>query len=318
MGKKLLAVYIAVSLLLLAALVFYFGADRVLSSLQSVNPIYYLLFALLLVIINLFMAIRIKYVLGEMDADLDLIDALKAHMGGMLASDFTPARSGYFATAAFLSLFKIEGEKALLAIFAPQMFNFLMKVVFSVLAIMLFAQQLNLSGNWLVYVGIAVVFVFVVTGFLVIFSKRFLALFSFSEKIPFAGKFYAIFVKMQEHSDVVRELAAILVGFELWFILLKGIAWYLLGQALGITLPVPNEFVFYFFLQALVILFDFMPTPTIAGAGVTEGALVVILALFGVDTGMAITFGILLRFTGITIDAVGSLPVMKNVIGYIG
>lgn len=321
MDKRLFAGYLLVSLLLICGLLLYFGPEKVALSLLEVSPVYYLAFALTLVGINLVMAFRIKYLLGKLGTEIGFIGALKAHLGGMFASDLTPARSGYFGTAALLAMVGVDGEKALLAIFAPQMFNFLAKVVLGSLALLVFAQQLNLADNGLIYLGLAVVLVFVATGFLVIFSRRFLAMFAFCERVPFAGsllfRFYQVFVKMQEHSYLVKQELFVLLGFESALVLLKSLAWLLLGSALGIVLPVQNPFLFYFFLQALVIMFDFVPSPTVAGAGVTESALVFVLAAFGADLGAALTMGLLFRFTNVAIDLIGSLPVMRSVLDYV-
>ena len=59
--------------------------------------------------------------------------------------------------------------------------------------------------------------------------------------------------------------------------------------------PFP-EAVFYLFLQPLVTMLEFVPSPTIAGLGLSEGGSTLVFSFFGVGAAVAASFALLVRF----------------------
>ncbi len=125
-----------------------------------------------------------------------------------------------------------------------------------------------------------------------------------------------MFEKAQQNSNVIIH------NFPMLFILLifcwsmKAISWFFVAKALGITLSVefPEVFV-YFFLQPLLTMLEFLPSPTLAGLGLSEGGGVLIFSIFGIDAAKAVSFVFLTRVKTIIINmfAIGeALSVIKS------
>ncbi|MFH1222536.1 MAG: lysylphosphatidylglycerol synthase transmembrane domain-containing protein [Candidatus Micrarchaeota archaeon] len=290
---------ILISIVLVAALLYYVGIGDVLRDAVKINLDYLLLALIFLFVMDLVMSYRIKVLLDDMKEKMNFIDVLKCHFVGMLAADFTPARAGYFATAAALRLnYKIPSEKAMLSIFGPQIFDFAAKVILGTAAMLyLLTYVLKTNDGWMLFVGAVLLCGIIAVMLLMLFSSRFIKLFSFAEKIPLVSKIYSIMVKMQDNAHHVVKRAGLLtiLIFVSWFA--KGLSWYFVAKAVGITLNVGYpEPLFYFFLQPLVTMLEFVPSTTIAGLGLSEGANVLIFSLFGIAPAQAMLFALVARF----------------------
>jgi uncharacterized protein (TIRG00374 family) len=297
--KYLLILNLAFSLLIIAVLLRFVGTEKVAIEIQKADPVMIILSLCALFVMDLLMSLRISILLAEMGQRIGFIKILRSHFVGMLLADFTPSRSGYFATAAVLRYnYKVPADKALLSIFGPQLFDFAFKVLSGSIAILyLLSTFIDPQDGWLLFLGAALIGVAVVVMFLVLFSRRFLSLFAFVEKLPYISAAYGLVLKMQESSHVVVKktphiTALILVS---WFF--RSLSWYFAAKALGITInPGFPEIVFYMFLQPLLTMLEFAPLPTIAGLGLSESGATLIFSLFGVDPAKAATFGLLVRF----------------------
>jgi len=71
----------------------------------GVNYRFLILSLLAYFLMNVLFAARLKRVLNEVGYDIRFSELLMAQYGGMLASDFTPARAGYLVAAAILNPF---------------------------------------------------------------------------------------------------------------------------------------------------------------------------------------------------------------------
>ncbi|MBI5046591.1 flippase-like domain-containing protein, partial [Candidatus Micrarchaeota archaeon] len=269
-------------------------------------------------LMDIFLAYRITMILEETGTKIRLIDALKAHFVGMLAADFTPSRSGYFATAAVLRYnYKVESDKALLAIFGPQMFDFVAKLVSGTIAILYIMYVfIGPEKGWILILSAVLISVIVAMMLLVLFSKKFLKIFAFVQKIPVLGKLYPTIVKMQESSHIIVKKTPHLIGLIAitWF--LRSLSWYFVAKSVGITVNTPfPEIVFYIFLQPLITMLEFMPSFTLAGLGLSEGGSTLVFSLFGIEAAKALVFGLIVRFktTALHLPAVPeALHIMNN------
>lgn len=297
--KLLLVGNAIISIAIVALILYLVGFGDVLDILKDINLFLLFLSIVFLFFMDLVMALRIDILLKGMNVSVKYFDILKSHFVGMLAADFTPARTGYFLTAAGLRYnYNVPSEKAFLSIFGPQIFDFTTKLVAGTIAVFYIAYYyLKIDEWWLLLIGVVIMLAIITTMILVLYSRRFMKLFSFAERIPVISKFYGMVVKMQDHSHVVmkktKEIVLIIaVGWPL-----KAMSWYFAAKALGITVDTPfPEPIFYLFLQPLITMLEFMPTTTIAGLGLSEAAATIIFPLFGVLPAQAITFALVVRF----------------------
>jgi len=300
MKKKILtAANIIVSIALVALLLYFVGFEDILEGISGINLFLLFLSIVFAFLVDLIMSYRIKVLLEDMKEKMKFIDILKSHFVGMLAADFTPARTGYFASAVAMKYnYKIPSEKAMVSIFGPQIFDFAVKLIFGTIGIFYIAVYLiNIEEWWLLLIGIIAMTMIIGTMLLVLFSRRFVLLFSFLEKIPFVSRLYAMTVRMQQNAKTVISKAGVIMQLVGLGWILKTIAVYLVAKSVGITLDIGYpEILFYFFLQPLVTMLEFAPTTTIAGLGLSEGANILLFSLFGVEPAAAMLFALLARF----------------------
>jgi len=300
MKKKIItAANIIVSIALVGLLLYFVGFQHVLQGLSEINLFLLFLSIFFTFLVDLIMSYRIKILLEDMKEKMRFIDILKSHFVGMLAADFTPARTGYFATAAAMKYkYKVPSEKAMVSIFGPQIFDFAVKLIFGTIGIFYIAIYLiNIEEWWILLIGAVAMTAIIGTMILVLFSRRFILLFSFFENIPFISRLYAMTVRMQQNAKTVISKAGMimqLVGIGWVF---KTLALYFAAKSVGITIDFGYpEILFYFFLQPLVTMLEFVPTTTIAGLGLSEGANVLLFSLFGADPAAAMLFALVARF----------------------
>lgn len=297
--KVLLALNALISIALVAVVLYLVGISDVIREFAAVDIWFLVLGMLCLLGMDLVMSYRIKLILEEAGAKASFIGILGSHFVGMLFADFTPSRAGYFATAAALRYNQgVPSDKALLSIFGPQVFDFAFKVVTGSLAILYIMMIFIGPGQGLILIaGAFVIGAIIVVMLLTLFSSRFLALFSFARKLPIISRFYEVVVRMQESSHVIVKKTPHIIGLILVSWALKAFSWYFVAKSVGITVATPfPEFVFYFFLQPLVTMLEFVPSPTIAGLGLSEGGNTLVFSLFGIEPAKAASFALLARF----------------------
>ena len=312
-NKYQIALDVIISLVIVAALLHFAGFNEFVDALASIDLFWLLISIILLLGMYLMMTFRMKILLDEMKSPLPWLSIFKCHLTGMLLSDITPARSGYLATAAVLHKnYKIPSEKAMVAILGPQAYDFIFKIVIGGLAILFLLEYAGIENGWIMYAGVAGLSFVLLVMLLLMYSRKFLNAFKFSENWPFIGKIYAMFHRVQDHSNVVIKKTPILITLLLITWTLKAFSWYAIAIALGMTLnfPYPEE-VFYFFFQPLATMLEFVPTPTLAGLGFSEAGGVLILSLFGVTAAQATAFMLVARFKSTLVNLPGIEEALK-------
>ena len=79
--------------------------------------------------INLLFAVRLRRVLNKNGVKTSFGKTLLAQYAGMLTSDVTPGRSGYILTPVYLRDQDVPTSKALSSVLGIQTFEFLIKVI---------------------------------------------------------------------------------------------------------------------------------------------------------------------------------------------
>jgi len=300
MDKKiLLAINAIVSVALVAAILYLVGVGDVVMELGRIGLGYLALSMLCLLAMDALMSYRIKILLEEMGVKMRFLDIVRSHFVGMLLADFTPSRTGYFATAAVLRYnYGVPSDKALLSIFGPQIFDFAFKGIAGSLAIFyIMFMFIGPEQGWFLIVGAFVIGAIIAVMLLTLFSERFLMLFSFAKSLPVASKVFEVVHKMQDSSHIVVKKTPHIIAIIFFSWSARALSWYFAAKALGIAVPTPfPEPLFYFFLQPLVTMLEFVPSPTIAGLGLSEGGTTLVFSLFGVAAAKAAVFGLIVRF----------------------
>lgn len=289
-----------ISIALIAVILHFSGVGEVLDVFAKIDLWNLFLSMVFLFFMDLGMSYRVRLILNELGHKVKFLDILKSHFVGMLSADFTPARAGYFATAGVLHYkYDVPSEKAMVSIFGPQIFDFALKLIVGTLAVIyVLFKFIGPQDGWIIILGSIVMLGILSVMILMLFSQRFMSLFSFAEKIPIISKIYAMFVRMQKTSGVIIQKTPELLVLLIFTWSVKAISWYFVAKAVGITLTGFEfpEILFYFFLQPLLTMLEFMPSPTIAGLGLSEGGSVLVYSFFGIAAAPASAFALLARF----------------------
>jgi uncharacterized protein (TIRG00374 family) len=310
--RKSVILQILISLAAILIVIYLSDFSKVAEIMGRANPLYLAVAAILYFMINLCMAYRITLVLREVGERLSLTDTLEASLSGMLASDFTPGRTGYFATAFLMKAnYKTPLDKSMLSILGPQLFEFSFKCITGALALWyimeLLASRAGGEARFFgMLIGVAAFISMILIMALLLFSRNFVRKLAFIRIFPYGEHTHSLLLNMQKNSKAVRKLIPHITVISLvtWFI--KSIEWLFISKSIGMQInsSVP-ELVFFAFLHPLVTMLQFIPTPTLAGMGLSEGGAAVILALFGVPPYESVAFALLARSMNIAVDLLG-------------
>lgn len=270
----------------------------------SINYLFIVLTLVAYFAMNVLFAVRLRYVLADMGYKVSLSQTLWAQYGGMLASDFTPARAGYLVAAALLNptVPISAGSSAILSI---QSIEFFVKAAGAVLGILFFISFFkNLLP--LAVLGVAVMVLGAVSIVLILRMGRIPNLLG---KIPFMKRFLSKLLEAQTSAKQLgRKIIVELVAFTLILWVVKGFEWYFIGLSVGIN---QISWLGFFLLHPLVTAMSFVPLMP-SGFGFQEGASVGLLYLLDVPLDEAVTFTFLARFLLILQDLIGLYPLSKT------
>jgi len=328
-SKRILkiAVQIVVMVAIFAALFWYIGVDSLYNALLNIKVEYLALAFLMYFGINLFFTIRLQRVLAKSGVKTTFGRTLLAQYAGMLTSDVTPGRSGYILTPIYLRDQNVPSSKALSSILGIQTIEFLIKVAGGVGAVIYLVNMVpattwnELFPGTLLGINIGIIVAalgisLMLTGAIVLaaftWSRRAIGVFDRIANWRFLKRFTGgIMGKLEEYkesSHSTQKAIPEILGLTLVCWILKGLEWYFLGLALGIT-NVP--WIAYFLIHPLATALAFVPI-TPAGAGVQEFGIIGILGLLGVAAAPAAAFAIIARGMLIIEDLIGVPQVVKS------
>ncbi|MBI5227931.1 flippase-like domain-containing protein [Candidatus Micrarchaeota archaeon] len=308
-------VKLSLSVLIFIALLYFIGIDQIVSVLAKAKPEFIITALLSYVLVNVSMSYRIKLVLDELGHKLKLQTIFPSSLAGLLASDVTPARSGYFFTAfSISSKANIPLEKTMLSVFGPQIFDFLIKVFSAFVLFLIITQKTGFTNIFYTIILLVGFLIGVIAAALLVFYPPFMKMVSFLRIIPFMPRIFDFLSKMQLHSEAVLKIKGKILLITLISWLLKATEWFFLSRAIGLSFSnndVVLDFAFMMVFQAAITIIQFLPIPTVAGAGASEAGFVAILVLFNVPFAVSATFALLTRFSMLFVDLF-SIPVLLD------
>jgi uncharacterized protein (TIRG00374 family) len=318
MKRRSVILQLIVSIIAIAVVVYLSDFGKVAGILWRLNLLYLVIAAFFYILINILMGFRITMVLNDLKERLGLIEATEASFSGMLASDFTPGRVGYFATAFVITAnSRIALHKSMLSIFGPQLFDFSFKLITGAIALWYLIEFISSEsggqGNFVgMFIGIAIFVSMIVFMSLLLFSKSFVRRLAFIKIFPYGKYTHELLSNMQKNSKTMRKFA---LHFTILFVIgwtLKAFEWLFVAKSVGLELnsQIPL-LIFFAFLFPLVTILQFIPSPTLAGMGLSEGGTAVILSLFGVPAYESVAFALLARTMNIAVDLVGVKGAVK-------
>ena len=331
-AKKLNIPYAYLLYALISILFLYVLANLVkVNSLKlSINGFYLLLSLLFLILMHITFALRVKYFysigssyLTRKQKPLSLFNAFFAHMFGMLLSEFSPGRAGYWLSPLYLKKKGYSGKLCYFSFISSLPFDMAVKVAVALLG--LFAL-LRLT-NPLVYVFVLIVLaLFFLAVFSVSFTSFIEKLFSLSLSLfpvpeafklslsSFFSSFFHRLKKVQAFSKLISSHLFELSLFIFFSYLFRVLNWLFLAKALSLSLTDSflSELMLFFVLQPLLTIAEFLPLPLLAGTGATEGLSILVFSIFGISKAMAFAFSLLVRIESIVVSfAFGIFPFLE-------
>jgi len=313
---------IAVMVALIGGLLWYVGIGSLMATLSQIKLEYFALAFLAYFGINLLFAVRLRRVLGREGYKTSFGKTLLAQYAGMLTSDVTPGRSGYFLTPVYLRDQDVPASVSLSGILGIQTVEFLFKVFGGILALIFLVETVDLLAiNPTLFVLSAVGVVLMLVGAVLLatltWSQRVIKLFNRIVTSRFlvrltgglVGRIEEYKQSAQRTRKAIPEIAALTL--TCW--VLKGFEWYFLGLALGIT---QVGLLGFFLLHPLVTALGFVPL-TPSGIGFQEGAIVAVFTVLGMNPAQAVAFALLSRVLLIVEDLIGVPQIAKSTSGLV-
>ena len=306
-SRLAIIIQIVFGILLIVATIWYVGVNNISQVLLRLYPIFLVYTLIAYFLVNLLFAVRLKLVLKSSGYKLGLGKVLSIQYGGMLASDFTPARSGYFAVPVMLASENVPMTVGLSSILGIQSIEFLIKMMGGILALVYLITMVNLNMDLLILssFGVGLMLLGAISIFLAMWSRRAVDIFTFFDRFPIINKIVrAIRPKILEFQKEAHKIRSIIVPILILTIsswVVKGLEWYFIGLTLNIT---QISFIGFFLLHPLITALSFVPI-TPSGIGFQEGATVGILYLLGIGPEIGIVFALLARILLIIEDMAG-------------
>ncbi len=282
---------------------------EVSSVLEKTNLLLFIIACIFYFGLNIVLASRLGYLLTRIGYRTEFRAVFFSHMGGMIAGDLTPGRGGYFLTPPLLKKnIGIRITDGMACIFAPQGIEFVLKVGGAAAAILYISRLSGISNDLLISAGIGTVLLLVVGVLMLIISwhNENITL-KFIRKLPFFRKFTENISFFKERSIQLKSSINVILILYIIGWVFAALQWFYLGKALGIQL----SFFVFFLLHPLITILMFIPV-SIAGLGLMEGGVVLVLSLFGVLPTVALAFSFLIRVSIILVDLMGLKTVMSS------
>jgi uncharacterized protein (TIRG00374 family) len=315
-------IQIAVMVAIIGGLLWYVGIGSLITTFSHVKLEFLPLAFLAYFGINLLFTVRLKRVLKREGAKMSFGKTLLAQYAGMLTSDVTPGRSGYFLTPVYLRDQGVPTSVSLSGILGIQTIEFLFKVFGGILAVVFLIVTINLSGTllWISSLGVVLMLAGALLLALLSWSDRVIRLFNRIANSKYLARFTGgLMGKLEEYKqsahrtrNAIPEIA--LLTMFCW--ILKGFEWWFLGLALGIG---QIGWLAFFLLHPLVTALGFVPI-TPSGIGFQEGAIVAVLSAVLTADGVPLTvalssaaaFALLSRVLLIVEDLAGVPQIAKS------
>lgn len=281
-------------------IVYTLNPGKIIAILANIKISFFLI-ALAINFIDELISARILYTVLKRP-DISFKDVFLSHISGMLYSDVTPAKVGYYYTA--ISLSKKLGVKKSVnigVITAIQGIVFFTKAVGCMIGIMYFSYVIGKSvgGNLIYFAALTPFLGFI--GIIVFFSTKLPQ--KIAAKLPYLKGMMDAINQMQ---NAVKKLnkkdfqTVLTLTLLIWF--LVGIQWYFIARSINIGISLLDAIL----LRPLITAIGFIPlTPN--GLGLAEGGGALIFSAIGFTAQQGLAFVLLARINQLLVNTIGIL-----------
>ena len=289
---------------ILAYLIHTLNPKKTLEILVNTKISYFIL-ALIINFFDELVAAKILHALIKRP-DISFREVFLSHISGMLASDVTPAKIGYYYTAVSLSK-KLDVKKSINmgVVTAIQGIVFLTKTIGCILGIGYFTYIIgkNISETTVLLAGIipalglASIIIFTYTRI----PQKILSKTKVIKGIIQATTNMQDSVKKMSKKDYKTALSLTLL---IW--ILNGIQWWILARSIGVELDLITALL----MRPLITAIGFIPlTPN--GLGLAEGGGAILFSAIGFTASQGLAFVMLTRINQTVINSLGLIDLRK-------
>jgi len=280
-----------VGVIILSYIVWNLGIDKIAESLSKTRIDYFLIAAIFYLINEFFASLALKIPINA-----GIKDVMLAHMCGMLYSNATPGRIGYYYTAfpiAKRTNKSISGNMGVITVI--QGVNFLIKMILCIIAIIYFSKL----QHYFLFVSVIPIIILMII-FLVLYTD---IVNRIIKRLSLINKFLKNVELMQKASREIDNktlMEIIIISFISWIFM--SAQWYFIAYSLGAQMT----FITVLLLQPLLTTVMFIPISP-AGLGITEGGGAILFNILSLNQATGVTFILLIRFNSIIVDSLGMI-----------
>lgn len=313
-GKRfLLIAQLALGLLILTILLQQANLEETLKVLLHADAKYVLAASLSIVTASMMIALSFYFILKSLKYRVGLSSCIQANFAGQLASDLTPGRAGYFITPFIMGLLsKAPFEPCFVATVVSGMIDFFIRAFLTVVSVIyLIGPVESISGfQWIMVASAFILAASAVSFAVLLWSDKprrlMIRLRGFRRIGRFLDPYLTRFENFQREG-VKAKKSLVPVAFAMSLTsLLDSMALYFFSLSVGVELHP----ILFLFIYSLVSSFTYLPL-TLAGLGVQEGVLAVLLQSFGVPLSHGVSVSLLFRFFYTITDFIGLPPILK-------
>lgn len=309
MKKASILIQIIIGITIIVFILNKLNLSDVAAALKRTNPLYFFFACLSYALLNVVLASRLNYLLKRIGYRFRFSNVFFSHMGGMMAGDITPGRSGYFLTPSLLK--KNAGSKVtdgMACIFAPQGIEFVLKVGGAVAAIIYISTFPGISNDLIITASTGAAVLLVVGILMLIIAFRDEKITSkFLGRLPFFKNYVTNLSSFKERNLGIKENLNAILLFTLTGWAFAALHWYYLGRALGLEL----SYFDFFLLHPLLSILMFVPISP-AGFGLLEGGAILVFSLFTISAEPSMAFILLVRGSILLVDLLGMKTILAS------
>lgn len=286
----------ALAIIIIIIIFFLLDINSIISILLSINPIFLILAGFFYLINNVLMGLRLKKVLATLGDKIRFKFVFFSHMAGMFASEFTPARSGYFFTAYSLKRKNIPYKRGVSALTSTYVYDLFFKLLIAGFAVIyVYSNIIDSQTTNAIFLTLVLFSSLILLYYLIVYPPSYVITLSKKSKylteLVYLGK---------ESKKIHKKIPYILsISFIGW--ILRGFEWTAIALAIGID---QLSFFDSLFLNPLLTLFSLLPL-TPAGWGIQEAGIIGVFGVIGIGASYAISFSLMTRFVEIIVDLIG-------------
>ena len=276
---------------------------RVLEVLKQADIKFILLAFLMYILNNIIMSWRLHIALRTFGSVIRLKYVFWAHMAGMIASDITPARSGYMYTIVPLKKKNIPIKTTTSSILYCYLFDLILKVVISAVAVAYLFNAISMADE-LKNLFVSAFLFLILLILIIIFSLRSQFVYKLMSLLNITNSKTEDIqnIHISDLNSKIPVFVSIsLIGWGLW-----GLEWLFIGKSIGLDIGLMLSLL----LNPLITSLSMFPFSA-AGLGIQEFGLSQTLSMLGFSAESGIAFAFILRFISFFTDTIG----LKDILG---